>query len=316
MEELLNKLYSYEYFGIYLTISIVVLIILFFVILFFGKKDKKEREIIATKKLQQINEDAFKDDSIATNLEVNNNLVEDENERNLNIVNEQTNEIPEIDEVPSIINNVEESNENEIPEPVLPNVEENTSVLNIEPIQDINVEESVIENNEELVSPVIEEISPILERVEEKPLVFNDLEVEEPVVPIIEQVKEEPIVEQSFEEEIEVPTFNFDEVVKSVEETKKVESYTKGPQIFSSVYVPEKKEEPVVEESKIEIPEVKEVSNISDDLDIELPTLKKDVVVEEKKEEPIIEEKEDKIELPVLNDYDLDNLSGETYTIK
>jgi len=29
MEELLNKLYSYEYFGIYLTISIVVLVILF-----------------------------------------------------------------------------------------------------------------------------------------------------------------------------------------------------------------------------------------------------------------------------------------------
>ena len=50
---------------------------------------------------------------------------------------------------------------------------------------------------------------------------------------------------------------------------------------------------------ELEIPEVKEVSKTSDDLDIELPTLKKDVVVEEKKEEPIIEETEDKIELPV-----------------
>ena len=70
MEKLLEKLYSYDYFGIYLTIAIVVLVILFFVILFFGKKDKKEREKTATLKLQQINAEAFKEDSEENSVEV------------------------------------------------------------------------------------------------------------------------------------------------------------------------------------------------------------------------------------------------------
>ena len=53
MQEILNKLYGYEYFGIYLIVSIVVLVLLFIFILFFGKKDQKEREIEATKKLSR-----------------------------------------------------------------------------------------------------------------------------------------------------------------------------------------------------------------------------------------------------------------------
>lgn len=307
MEELLNKLYSYEYFGIYLTISIVVLVILFFVILFFGKKDKKEREIIATKKLQQINEEAFKEESIEEKVEVNetNEITNVEQ----NVISEEVNEMPLVEEVPSIMNTIEETNDFDIPEPVLPVVEENNEVLNINETEE--QQEEVVEEE----SVINEEFSPILEKIEEKPLIFNDEEIEEPVVPVIEQINENNVLEK-VEEEIEVPTFNFDEVVKTVEETKKNETYTRGPQIFSSVYVPEKKEEKI-EEPKIEIPEVKEVKDISDDLDIELPTLKKDVVVEDK-EEVIPEEEnvEEKIELPELNDYDLDSLSGETYTIK
>jgi len=63
MEEVLNKLYSYEYFKVYFITSIIILIILFIIILFFGKKDQKTREIEATKRLQQLNLDdnAFKD---------------------------------------------------------------------------------------------------------------------------------------------------------------------------------------------------------------------------------------------------------------
>ena len=55
MEEFLNNLYSYEYFGFYLIVSIIVLVLLFIIILFFGKKDQKVREIEATKKLQNGN---------------------------------------------------------------------------------------------------------------------------------------------------------------------------------------------------------------------------------------------------------------------
>lgn len=75
MEQFLEKLYNYEYFGTYLMISIAVLVLLFIVILFFGKKDQKNREIEATKKLQQINNDTFKDDSIMEKVEVPNNNI-------------------------------------------------------------------------------------------------------------------------------------------------------------------------------------------------------------------------------------------------
>jgi len=330
MEEFLNKLYSYENFGIYLIISIVVLIILFFVILFFGKKDKKEREIEATKKLQQINADAFKDDSIVETVEVNNNLTENiqVDSVNNNDLEEQISDVtPVIEEVPTIMNNTEESEEYEIPEPVLPTVEqpqievtEPTINLNleipevpvVEPVKEINNELSSIEQKEEFNISTIEEISPILEKIEEKQLVFNDTNIEDvPVVPVIEQI-EEKVVEPIVSDEVEVPTFNFDEIVKSVEETKKPENtYTRGPQIFSSVYVPEKEDVKVEEEPKIEIPEIKEIPKTNDEMDFELPTLKKDVKVEEE-----TEIKEEKIEMPVLNDYDLDNLSGETYDIK
>lgn len=287
MEEFLNKLYSYEYFGIYLIISIVVLVLLFIVILFFGKKDQKEREIIATKKLQQINNDAFKDDSIEEKLEVTN----EEKLENDTII------VPTIDEVPSIM----EISENEIPEPVLP-VSEDTNVEEIiEPAMDVPVvEETPVLAKE---PEVIEEIAPLLDKIEEKPLVFNDINIE-PEEKVVDIKLEAPVVEK---EEIEVPTFDFDEIVKSVEETKKEQTYTKGPEIFSSVYVPEKE----IELPKVEEPEVK----IENDLGFELPTLKKTTPVEELKEEVITEVKEEKIEMPVLNDYNLDNLSGETYTI-
>lgn len=295
MEEFLNKLYSYEYFGIYLVISILVLILLFIVILFFGKKDQKEREIIATKKLQQINEDAFKDDSIEEKLEVT-------NEEKLEVTNEEKLEndtiiVPTIDEVPSIM----EVSENEIPEPVLPTSEDIQVEEPVEPVMDIPVvEDAPIPT----IEPEVEEITPLLDKIEEKPLVFNDfnIEPEEKIVDIKLEAKE------AEKEEIEVPTFNFDEIVKSVEETKKEQTYTKGPEIFSSVYVPEKEEVelPKVEESKVKV---------ENDLGFELPTLKKTTPVEEPKEEVITEIKEEKIEMPVLHDYNLDNLSGETYTI-
>lgn len=278
MEEFLNNLYSYEYFGFYLIISIIVLIILFIIILFFGKKDQKVREIEATKKLQQLNSDAFKEEPMAEKLEINNN-VEQEKLENDTII------MPSIEDVPSI-NSVEENNE--IPEPVIPVVSE--EVVNDIPVEEPKIEEPVIE---------IEE-TPLLEKVEEKPLVFEDTtefnkEFEEIVAPepVIELESVEPTLE-----EIEVPEFNFDEIVKDVEEVKLQDTKVQGPQIFSSVYVPEK---------EVEIPKVEIEVPTSEELDFELPVLKKEVAPEPK---------EEKIEVPELNDYNLDNLSGESYNIK
>lgn len=274
MEEFLNNLYSYEYFGFYLILSIIVLVILFIIILFFGKKDQKEREIEATKKLQQINSEAFKEETNEEKLELSSEHYLDD-----------TIVVPNINDVP-IFNNVEE--DDEIPEPVIPIVEQEEPV-----VDEIKIETPVVEEEQQ------EEFSfePLLEKIEEKPLAIDNTNIfnEE----FVEQVIETPKIEiKPVVEEIEVPEFNFDEIVKDVEEVKLNESYNKGPQIFSSVYVPEKKEEPVIEMPKVEIPAVKE----EEDLGFELPSLKKEEIKEE-------------IEVPVLNDYNLDELSGESYTI-
>ena len=282
MEKFLNNLYSYEYFGFYLILSIIVLILLFLIILFFGKKDQKHREIEATKKLQQINEEAFKEDSIEEKVEINNIS----SEKNI----EDTIVVPNIEDVPTL--NFVETNE-EIPEPELPIMEVNENVV----------------QDEKIEMPIEEEINfePLLDRLEEKPLVFENTNVF--TNDFVKEIEETPIVKQEEPvktEEIEVPVFNFDEVVKEVEEVKNTTNYSKGPQIFSSVYVPEKKEEP---KEEIELPKIEvEVEKALEDLEFELPTLKK--------EEPkVVEETKEEIEKPILNDYNLDELSGETYTI-
>ena len=184
--------------------------------------------------------------------------------------------------------------DNEIPDAVIPVesvLETEENVISVNAVKDdLKIEEKFEE--------------PILERIEERPFVFENTNIFENN--FVEPVVETPIIEdKELVEEIEVPKFNFEKIVeeaKKVEEEKQPEIYTKGPQIFSSVYVPERKEEieaPKVEDAKIEMP----LPKSNDESDFELPVLKKEEV------------KEEKIEVPVLNDYDLDNLSGETYTI-
>lgn len=291
MEELLNKLYSYEYFGIYLIISIIVLVLLFIIILFFGNKDKKEREIEATKKLQQINNDAFKEDSFGEKLELES--LSQETLENDTII------VPSIEDVP----NLNATSENEIPEPVLPVQEEIASKVETPKVEEPVVNVPLVDETPVLKKEITQDLAPLLDKIEEKPLVFDDFNFE-PEVPKIETIKEMPEVKEETSE-MEVPAFNFDEIVKSVEETKKEQTYARGPQIFSSVYVPEKEE--------VEVPKVEAtITATNDDLGFELPSLKKGPVVEEAKPEEV---KEEKIDMPVLNDYDLDNLTGEFYTI-
>lgn len=308
MEEFLNKLYGYEYFTTYLIIALVVLIVLFFIILFFGKKDQKKREIEATKKLQQIQEeDAFREEfEKGEKLET---PIKDEEQK----LENDTIMVPTIDSIQlqDKENNEQSVDMNEkidIGEPEIPDIEQMTFGPSPEEVDNIKEEslntmealhneEPSIELNKE--NQLIE--APILDRIDEKPFVFNEeesLEIkEEPSNLFSEQIdnefKEEVVekVAMSKEENV-VPNFNFDDVLKSVETAKSEEAH-RAPEVFSSVYAPSKDDIKNTQES---------VSN--DDLDIELPSLKKKIDVEK-----------NEIEVPKLNDYNLDSLAGETYTI-
>ena len=300
MSDILNKLYSYEYFSVYLIVSIIVLVILFIFVLFFGKKDQKEREIEATKKLLKLEEDdnAFKEESEITKLETPS--MSQEKLENDTII------------VPSISDLEGNVSVNEIPEPVLPKEPESMPNHDIEePVlepktnefADISIPEEEPAIND-LESPI--EMEPVLSRVEEKPLVFSENNIENKIdEKDIVTIAPENVIEHSvYEEPVSNHEFNFDEIVnepvKLKEPEVKEENIYKAPEIFSSVYAPPKEEESL--ESEIPVP-------TKEELEFELPTLKKEVVEEKK-------DINEKIEKPVLNDYNLDELSGETYEIK
>ncbi len=268
MEQFLSKLYSYENFSLYLIIAIFILVVLFFVILFFGKKDKKEREIEATKKLEQINseENAFK---------------EENNEVSVEVASPPITEDAKVEEVAPVedIQPVEEKT----PESVLEN--DTIVVPALDDIPQMNTEEIASDIPEvEINEPVYEEVKEDNKFIPEVELAKEEVVVEEP---ILSKVEEKPLVfDEVKEENVSVPEFSFDKI-DNTEEVK--EEIPKPTEVFSSVYVPEK-----------------EISVSDDDLDIELPTLKK--------ETPKVEDKTE-IDIPVLKDYNLDSISGESYDI-
>lgn len=319
MSGLLDKIYDYNYFGYYLLIAIVLLLVLFIIILFFGKKDQHKREVEATKKLQQINNenDAFKEENNVTPLEITPNT---EALTNDTITSK-------VEEAPSMITNenLSVNTIDEIPEPILPKsepvlsegepIELTESVSNIEENNGLDLQipkfDELVLNNEPKVNNEKEE-EPLFSKTEEIPFNFSTIPEEIPTInPVISQPvtnKEAPVFS-----EVEVPEFNFDEVVQSVEEVRrdmepsfsfsevkeepisrpleveKSSQFNRGPQIFSSVYVPETKPEKVM-------------ANPGDDeIDFELPVLKK---------------KDEKIDKPILNDYNLKELAGEEYNLK
>ena len=177
LEKVLEKLYSYEYFPIYLVVSIIVLVLLFIVVLFFGKKDKKKREIEATKKLQQINTgqinleevNAFKETSTPSSVEINaepsleNTVTEPAFLPNITEVKEENEVIPEP------ILSKEEPTLNISTEPVMPEVTpvENHKEMPTEvpKVPENNTSLNEINTNIEINK---EEGTPILEKVEEK----------------------------------------------------------------------------------------------------------------------------------------------------
>ena len=267
MEEFLTKLYSYEYFSLYLIGAIVVLIILFFIILFFGKKDQKEREIEATKKLMKIDESLITEQPVSNNSE-----------------NEQQSLENDTIIVPTIDTFSEEEQNNEVPTEISAPEINNSEFPEVDdtPIVNLNETNAFKEEHTEVdlgIQP--DNFEPVLFNEEEKPLV-----VDEPVVQ-----NEEPELPNNFEpsNEINVPEFNYEEIIKNVEQVIKDdhEEVKKGPEVFSSVYVPEKNNEVVKQDS---------------DDEIELPTLKKDI--------------KENSEIPQINSFNFDEISGETYDIK
>lgn len=315
MNEFMNKMYSYDNFGIYLILAIVILVILFFVILFFGKKDKKNRELEETKRLEKLNPDLFKDDSKEEKVEVIDN----------NVITPITNEVKP---------------EEKKSEPVLPIVED------VKPAETKVAETPIPEMpkpNEMNLEPVSLSVNePVLKKAEEKPLVFNQVEdlpkVEEQILPeveIPEPVRPTEVPKEEGKEELpEIPAFNPEEigfdidhilnnneekveeakpVITEVEEEKPLLSKETEPeknvQVFSSVYVPEKEEIPVNAEQV----STKVVDDDEDD-DFDLPQLKSD---DEKVEEKItIPKAEEEIKAEPFNSVSIDSISGESYEIK
>ena len=306
MNEFMNKMYSYENFGIYLILAIVILVILFFVILFFGKKDKKNRELEETKRLEKLNPDLFKVDSTEEKLEVDSN--------NISPI---TNDVP--------------TNNNE---PVLPIV--NDTLVK----EDNNIDIPTIK---EEIKPVdLSESAPVLNKEEEKPLVFSpvedikiddimtsnieennmdDIKIDEPSSPLVSSTINN--FDDSDKEELpEVPEFNkesidldIDSLLNNVPEVKEEETPVlnvepeKNVQVFSSVYVPEKSEEEKSEVVNTSTDIKPSVEDLDDDEDFDLPQLKGH---EEEKKEEVKEE----INVEPFNTVNIDSISGETFEIR
>lgn len=280
--DFLYKLYNNPKF-IYITaVVLVVLVILFVLVYFLGKKDKVIQE---TKRLQKINIDTFKEES----------------------GNEEKVEVPAITEEPSVVKeevptNVEVENTNEVVA-TTPIINEDATMSIIKPQEEVNVpeetEEVVPVMHKPLFSDHEEEESPI--NLNELPVLNDEDEKTENGLNVLNNIKDEFA-------KIEIPEVeDKEEVVKPVESEK---VFKPSPQIFSSVYVNNNKEESIakvddeVVDTKVEEKQKTEENNNDDIFESKLFT---------------IEDDDDEIELPTLKNNDkplFDDNLGETYEIK
>ena len=255
VKNMLINLYENDHFSLYLTIALVVLIIIFIIVFIFGKKDKKLEETRRLNK-EEIAKAAFKEEKKENKkLEVKEKITKeklpiDEREPIVTIF-EPTNITKE--EV------IEETNPNEfdMPKPTIKStkdIEEENAPIKLDEIKEINL--GKIDN--ELENELSE-----LESIKNK---FND---------------------------IKLPNFdnNINQKKETEENTKQEEipeaKHYQPSEVFSSVYVPPKKEE-------------------TDD-DFDLPTLKN--------EEPKIESQDNIKEETKNISFDFNNIKGESYNI-
>lgn len=233
MKEFILNLYSNESFPIYLGIIIIVLVIAFFVVLFLGKKDKKKIE--ETQRLEKINIDAFKNESVATSVDVpeNTNTLNNVVEPVVNVEPIQTAvemPVPETPAIqmpvtqPSIENTTEPVISMEIPESVTPdhplfdneeehfvdkvngeeynaNIEPEVPKFNPEPVIEPYIPEPDLTNLSNLASSIELELDE-LERQKElaKPILEQ---TQEPI--IIPPVEDVPGVQEEIAPVIEMP---------------------------------------------------------------------------------------------------------------
>lgn len=263
MQEFLITLYEIENFTTYLTITIAVLVVLFFLVLFLGKKDQKLEE---TKRLQKLEVDGFKEVSSQTNVEiVNPKEALDEMkpfdhasvvEQTLNTVNSDA------------INNISSSNEtisaldaisqDETSEPISLNEIGTVSTLGTFETENYNDSESAPIMTESVLPDM--KFDEIVKNFEQSPLNENQVEqlviTPEVISPIVEVPAE--IIPMVVEEPIEIVpplTFNEPELVVTEEVKKPI-----GQPIFSSVHVPKKEEDDVIDLTHVN--ELKEINNL------------------------------------------------------
>lgn len=310
MQNLLNDIYSIDNIITYIIMAIVALVILFIIILIFGKKDQKLEE---TKRLELMNknlddkkdEDAFKQENTeGVKLEKeqihekypdillpSSNQSEKENSNIIKEVQPLEEEV-EKDEEPTVSIPFEKFNET----PILKKKEEVPLVINQEPEIPTIFEKQEIEIAEDPINVELKEFTPQKEI--------------EPIkkINIINKDEESEFIQlDSFtpkKDDFQLPEIKLDDIKLKPEENKieimeekthyerpntGYEGTLPRPQIFSSVYVEKKEEEP-------EIIEITENTTEDDDLDFELPQLKS----EPKKEEPT---------------FSFESLTGEKYNI-
>lgn len=273
MLDFIYKLYQDDNFTLYLTIALIVLIVLFIIVLIFGKKDQKLEE---TKRLQKLEmEDGFKEQKEEP-IKVE---VPEVPEININLTEEKASEAEEV-KLPEEVNvTVFDSNEEPTLE-VRENYNEDTSLS----VNDVN---NNLDNNEPVVNEEISEIN------------FNDQELENGLNNL-----------SSIRDELDNIKIDLaDEAVQAEEKIEEPVVKPNGPQVFSSVFVPEEKEElkvtEEVQEPKEEVVEEIKIPNMFDvdePDNFELPSLKKD------NNDAVLPDKDDTI--------NLDDISGETYNLK
>lgn len=264
--DFIYNLYQNDNFIIYLSIILVVLVILFVVVFFFGKKDQKLEE---TKKLQKIDLDnAFKEEhKEAEKVEINTELEEKKEEIKEEKI-EDNNELPK---------------ENVVEKKSIFDETQSLPVVNEEEVDVVTFEPTIKEDNEDL--PLVkDEDFPLLsenKEEEEKPLFVQD----------VDDIEKDLNELASLKRQIDDVGLNTDikaeekEKVKSADEKK-----FKPSPVFSSVFV-SKPEEMKEDSNDKKVP----LFTIEDDVDMELPALKKDTADEQVK---------------------LDDITGETYEIK
>ena len=306
MSDFIKKLYANENFALYLGIIIVVLIVIFFVVYFIGKIDQKKLE--KTRKLEKIDPNTFKDLSSATNVQV----AEPVMTQNQNVAPVQT--MPEQTQVVSqpepVMQNVNNQYANQMTQNYnwqgYQNPDYNSQVQNYnqQPSSQVNYQTPVIPTNsyqnynypqventvyqmpvnsspEVPAQPVYPEPAPIVEPVISTPVAPSMTMPVEPVVP----------------ENNQSYNIDFSNLTNSIEqELNSLESMTKETPVAPTVEMPAVNPAPVAdsvvaEEPKLEMPLPKNTKVVTDVFSS---------VYAPVKETPVASEDEEVIELPKL----------------